>query len=970
MSVAAQDSTSPPVQLQERWASSYQGEDVKAEHVIALWTFDEKDPGADISGNGHTGEIKGARINPKGRFGKGLESFIGFPVVDERHAMMVKNSPALTPTGAFTIEMWINPGEKMKGYPGSVLMDKKYVPSGHADYIFSIEGKKDAVLRPLKMQLGFGHRSVDWYSDPIKFETGQWAHIAFTYDGVGTGEFFVNGQLRGSRTEVGVGNLAPGKRGLSVGDRAGSNYRGFPGRIDQVRISSGIREFRPVRIERVTDRSVFRRMEKGASPKFRLTNLQRDPLSGATLQVLTDGIQKKSTKISTLESGESQEIEIDFDTAMRPGYYQVEATLSFGSGDSLQSIQESFQTQIVPRPLPHPFPVLMWGSAIQDMDRLRDIGFTHALGFGADLGSIWRAGKAIPPESEEKVREKRLLLDQALAQDFTFAASLYPGTYLRKDKTLQRVDRDGKPFVGREDICALNPKIAEYCRHVGVSIANAYGDHPAFGAALLHSEVKGHARPCFHEHDRQAFRDAEGIEIPEEANHPRGVDYRKIKDFPSDRVIADEDALYRYYRWFWKGGMGWNQLNTEVHKGLQTAGRDDFWTFYDPAVRTASVLGSGGEVDVISQWTYSYPDPIRIGLATDELLAMSAGAKHQPDVMKMTQIIWYRSQTAPEFKPGKPHPKHQAAWEREQPDSPFITMPPMQLREAFWTKIARPIKGIMYHGLTSLIHKDAPNHYRYTHPETQHELRRLVETVVEPLGPTLKNVPGIKSDIAFYESFAAQVYAKRGTYGWNGGWSGDAYHIAMWSGLQPEVVYDETITAHGLDRYKMLFMTDCDVITKSILDKVKAFQAKGGIVIGDKNLTPAITADILIETYRRKGLAHEDKAELQARAATLRKTLSGRYSRYLDSSNPDVVPYRRRFADTDYVFLINDRREYGHYVGHHGRVMENGLPASSTVSLNRKSGHAYDLVAHQPVNFQYANGRLAAKVNLVLGKGK
>ncbi len=466
------------------------------------------------------------------------------------------------------------------------------------------------------------------------------------------------------------------------------------------------------------------------------------------------------------------------------------------------------------------------------------------------------------------------------------------------------------------------------------------------------------------------FLAAEGIDIPDIVGHPRGVDYRKLEDFPSDRVIADDDPVYRYYRWYWKHGMGWNQLNTEVHQGLQAAKRDDLWTFYDPAVRVASVFGSGGDVDVISQWTYSYPDPIRIGLATDELLAMSAGAKRKPDVMKMTQIIWYRSQTAPEAKPGEPHPTFQAAWEREQPDAPFITIPPLQLREAFWTKIARPITGIMYHGLNSLVPRAGTSSYRYTHPQTQHELQRLIRTVIQPLGPTLKKVPGIRSDIAFYESFAAQVYARRGTYGWNGGWGGDSYHIAMWSGLQPEVVYDETITAQGLGEYKILFMTDCDVVTRSIVKTVRAFQQRGGIVIGDANLTPAITPDILIETYRRTGLAHQDKAELQARAAKLRDSLATRYTRYLDSSNPEVVPYRRRFSDTDYVFLVNDHREYGRYVGHHGRVMENGLPSKSTITLRRQSGFAYDLVAHQGVDLLRKKDHVVANVDLGPGEGR
>ena len=136
--------------------------------------------------------------------------------------------------------------------------------------------------------------------------------------------------------------------------------------------------------------------------------------------------------------------------------------------------------------------------------------------------------------------------------------------------------------------------------------------------------------------------------------------------------------------------------------GLKAAaGRADLWTFHDPAVRVASVYGSGGG-RYLSQWTYSYPDPIRIAVATDELLAMAAGGPPRQQVMKMTQIIWYRGQTAPIAKPNNP-PAYQAPWEIDQPDAPFITIAPMQLREALWTKIARPIKGIMYHGWQSLL---------------------------------------------------------------------------------------------------------------------------------------------------------------------------------------------------------------------------------------------------------------------------
>ena len=261
-------------------------------------------------------------------------------------------------------------------------------------------------------------------------------------------------------------------------------------------------------------------------------------------------------------------------------------------------------------------------------------------------------------------------------------------------------------------------------------MAQTYGGFPAFGAALLHTEVRDNDDLCFHKHDFEAFRKASGSDIPSEVVYYNGVDYHAIPGFPADRVISDNHPLYVYYRWFWKTGDGWNGLNTALHRGLKSTGRRDLWTFHDPAVRVACVYGSGGEADVLSQWTYSNPNPISLAVAADELLAMAGGAASKQNVMKMTQIIWYRSQTAPIPKKPADAPAYQARWEREQPGAEFITIAPMHLREAFWNKIARPIKGIMYHGWESLVPHEQPTGYCYTHPETQHELARLIREVV------------------------------------------------------------------------------------------------------------------------------------------------------------------------------------------------------------------------------------------------
>ncbi len=945
--------------LCEPWSAGYAGEDATGPHVIGLWQFNAGAETADASGRGHDATLQGAAIGAEGRFGGCLECFPGWPVEDKPHRAQVPNHPALSPSGAFTLEMWIRPKDQLdEKYPDSFLLDKKYV--AHDDYQLILGAADKSGNRILQANLGFGADSQTYYSQPARFEPGRWRHIAFTYDGAGAGRFYVDGRSWGGGEFPARKAISPGKHLLSIGDRIGSYYHGFPGFIDQVRITSGVREFRRVRLEQVSDRRVFVRREPDVRLQLAVTNLQRVPLARASVKVSLQGTGDQAFELQNLAPGVAQTVEYPVDASLRPDEYAVVARLELPEPQD-ESLEERLSIRLVPRHPPHQFPVLMWGiygGVDDEAERLQQIGFTHVLGLGADYGRIWDANQPVQAADDQTVARTKRTLDAALARNLTVVASLSPGAAMRNREELQRVGRDGKPYPSREDVCGLLPPLADFCFRVGQSVGQTYGHFPAFGAALIHTEVRDHARPCFHPEDFAAFRKHAGFEIPKEAATSRGVDYTKLDGFPASRVIPDDHPLLAYYRWYWQSGDGWNLLNSRLHEGLATMGRPDFWTFHDPAVRVARVSGSGGSVDVLSQWTYSYPDPIRIAVATDELLATAAAAERPQQVMKMTQVIWYRSQTAPEPKtPGAALP-YRARWEIEQPDAPFITIAPMHLREAFWTKIARPIRGIMYHGWQSLVPCDSPGGYRYTHPDTQHELARLIRQVIRPLGPTLLQTPAAKSDVALLESFASEMFARRGTYGWGGGWTGDCHQVLQYAHLQPEIVLDETIATRGLDGYRVLVMPDCDVLTETVAARIKAFQAAGGIVVGDERTCPAIQPDILLAVCQRTGRADADKQALLGRAAELRTKLDARYRRSVDTSNPDIIPYLRKFGPTDYVFLVNDRREYGQYVGQHGLVMENGLPAEANIAVQRDSGVVYDLVNSRPVAAQANEGRL------------
>lgn len=45
--------------------------------------------------------------------------------------------------------------------------------------------------------------------------------------------------------------------------------------------------------------------------------------------------------------------------------------------------------------------------------------------------------------------------------------------------------------------------------------------------------------------------------------------YQKRANFPKDCVIADNDPILQYLRWFWQKDDGWNALNTRADQGLK-----------------------------------------------------------------------------------------------------------------------------------------------------------------------------------------------------------------------------------------------------------------------------------------------------------------------------------------------------------------------------------------------------------------
>lgn len=714
--------------------------------------------------------------------------------------------------------------------------------------------------------------------------------------------------------------------------------------------------FCPVRMDRPAGRSVFYRMEKDASMVLTVRNLSKERLPSVKLRMSIEGFLNWTVEQVLEDIAPSATVSFNCAVPadrLRPDVYTVSVHADV---DQWASGSANFPFTVVARPNPNRFPVLMWGSVPdQNVPRIAELGFTAVFATGVDFKYLWDNPQATDshnfatnPDHHRNLNDS---VETIMKANMNVAGNFSPGYWLIANRPeFRRVLRPGEINSGYlPDICPRLPAVRNFCRRAADAMMSSYAPYPAFTFLNLHSELRDNAEPCFHPEDVEAYREATGLDVPDEVARKAGVNYKDIPDFPENRIVPDDHLLLTYFRWYWKQGDAWVPLNDAIFDAVKKV-RPDIQIWHDPAVRVAPTYGSGGRLDMIGNWTYSNPAPVRIGMTTDELLCMAQGRQK---VMQTIQTIWYRTQTAPKQKRDAMEDSQDAwdPWDDHDPDAAYITPSPAHMTEAFWTAISRPIDMIGYHGAGAIIDGQWGWDYTMTHRDTADALGRMHKQVIEPFGPMLRQLDNRPADVACLESFASQVFAQSATFGWARGHIAGYWLASQYAGLQSDVVYDETVVGGGLDRYKVLIMADCPVLTQSVYESIVAFQQRGGIVIADERLTPAITPDIRVPMIAAwdGGDPLRWQAELLATAEYIRKELDGRYEWFVRSENPQVVIHARERDDVQYVFAINDCRQFGNYVGPYGKVMEDGLPAETTITIRRGGTKVIDLMAGEEV---------------------
>ena len=710
---------------------------------------------------------------------------------------------------------------------------------------------------------------------------------------------------------------------------------------------------------KVTGRTVFYRGEKNA--------VITAEISGATSGRLTVTCPAAGSTAPTIASGK---VKIPVDTRLIPGKYQLHWQSGNDSGILEFTVGPEYFSGV---------PVCIWGDGFISHRVYQSHGFTHAIRY--------RSTRYLLRTEKRFYASDRKELDESLADGFiqgdTFDignARWGYGAELRSK--YPRISRFGSPL--KSNINVLDPEARQALENAALYLSKHPGSHPAYGIAIVNSEVRDSTMPSFSRYDRDAYRRYSGADIPQLVNHKYAPYYTEIPGFPVSRIVPDDDPLLKYYVWFWKQGDGWNAMNSRIAQIFRRKIKHPFISVFDPAVRCPPIWGNGGTVDVLQHWTYVNPDPIRVVATIDELRSMAAGKNQK--VYGMGQLFVYREHVAP-LADEKEYPADKFAQIR---NLRYITAPPDMLREMVWAMMFRQIHGMMFHGCAAMFPMPRPGKYARTLPGTEKRFADLLINQVKPLAPLTAALPDRPPLIAVFQSVASSIFAGRGSRG-NESWPYVMYRILQYGGYDPQMIFEEQLLRDGWGEIKVLALPHCDVLTASALKKLQEFQQAGGIIVADEFLMPALMPDLRLscrklmngisdpeliaaETNTSSKPVHPEEHSRKLNLQRAGRELAGQLQNYVrplnSSDNPDLITSSRSGGNGTYLFAVNDKRTCGDYLGIYGKIMEKGLPNSGKIWISRSAAVVYDCLTGKEVPARFSADKTVVPVHFTTNDGK
>ncbi|MBE2285154.1 MAG: LamG domain-containing protein [Prosthecobacter sp.] len=920
----------PKPPLQEPWDESYANLDATGSHVLGCWKFDEL-PLTDATGRGGQLMLNAADLVPAGRFGSGFKS--------GALARLTVAHPHHSPRGAFTAEMWVKASAAAIPTASACLLDK--LGAGTTDYSWSLLPPDERGMRPMMVKLGFGTFVKEFVSEPVLLKAEEWKHLAFSYDGEGKIVFHADGQMAGEAFAERCGALTPGMQPLHLGITC-MGTAGFQGVIDEVRLCSGARGFAAFALVIDGASHVWERMERPLPMKIICTNLRREALRAADMTYSVDG-EAQTFIFPDLEPGATNVSEFGPDTSLKPGRYILEVAI----GKGRHRVSRTQEFHIVGR-RHHMLPVVLDGANVEHLPQLNDLGFTFWTGIRNDDAPYLGTANKTRPATVRPRLEAGLLNGMR-----TVAALQHDGIMLSRG--LRKVDRDGKEYVPTAASTG-SPNAAGLLAACGNMFTIYYRTCGAWSGVMMGATSFG-LQPGFSKQEREAYQKFSGQDIPADVKGD-AVSYQQLPGFPQDRVVPDDHPVLKYYRWYWTEGNGINAMSDAWYKAYERRKQEhvETWFMHHPSVHQPSKAGSFGVAAHIGDQSGDTRDPLMAGLCMDQQLAMAAAHKREIGVFGILPVGWERALASPVSAEGTAGSI--AQMDRVLPAS-RLTMAPALLKANLWTMLSRPLKGLVINDGALLCPatglERAPS--GTTHPQALEAMRDVADRLLKPLGPMLGRRQTWHSPVVLLESFTSQVMAGRGLYRGGASSSLEVWLALQRAHIQTEMLYEESLLEGGLDGRQILIMPDCDVLPASVVEKIRNWQKDGGKVLADDHLCPGLKADgswiakaPVPAVAPAEGVSPEAVSPpveaavplpLSERLAVLCKDQGWKPRATCD--HPDVVLHASRSGEATVLFVINDRREAGTYVGQHGLVKERGLPVATKLNFGQDKVNIYDL---------------------------
>ena len=685
-----------------------------------------------------------------------------------------------------------------------------------------------------------------------------------------------------------------------------------------------------------------------------------------TLLFKLDGKEVERRELPSVGT-HSDNIEWRYDSkALRLGQHKLEISLRNNGGIDLKS---TFPICIVERPNQNGMANWHWPatvhydaleasreSALRELDRLRDCGFTWA-----NFRDEWAL---LHPD------DAVFLIEEAMKRGIELGILVEnaKGGIFRR-----RGENDAKCILTREGEVKnlLNPHTAYFREKVTLHtkrLMELFKEFPAVRTMFVNSELEDML--CLACDKKSLAMHEKKLGFP--ISDLRGVFRTDAFAYTDPKcvkpgVVADDDKEVAYMRYYFTEGDGWSATNRLMAK-IAHEYRPDMLVLSDP-YRLCPIPERFAGMDAVSSWTYTNPDPkTSLFAETLDCASRHLGNKSVPSI-----TLWNYA--------GSLFPSGANRFAREF----TVRMGPDRWKECAWIYFSRGCAAIgSYFGSPMEIFIEGGDEHIYSHA-TEGAIASFHREVMEPFGELARSTENTPRQVAVLDCLTARVYGdkeREHTHYAN-------YQIYNFSTLLAlchvgfDVIIEEDVLAGMLVNYKMLVLARADVLSASVFKAICKYAKAGGIVIADRHCRAHIPNMQVFDfdfTHRRgvnanalstnrdyaskddknsvaivnkttvKGMtADQDRAIMEAYAAELQAFLQVKLPGNMHCDTPRILLNMRQAGETTYLFAVNDNRTYDKRTSIWKSMEEKGLPISGTVTV--------DLPYEKPVFRELLSGR-------------